>query len=197
MVSFSASIAPQPGDALLIIDVQRDFLAGGALAVPAAETVIAPLNSRIAQFIAARLPVFATRDWHPPDHCSFRTQGGDWPVHCVAGTPGAQFSAVLDLPADIHVISKATQGDADSYSGFAGTDLHQQLQGLGVRRLFAGGLATDYCVRHTVLDALRLGYGVILLLDGMRPVDVRIGDGERAIAAMLAAGASAATAILR
>ena len=193
MVLPTASTPPQAGDALLIIDVQRDFLAGGALAVPAAETVIAPLNSSIAQFIAARLPVFATRDWHPPDHCSFRTQGGDWPVHCVAGTPGAQFSAVLDLPADTQVISKATLGDTDSYSGFSGTNLHQQLQRLGVRRLFVGGLATDYCVRHTVLDARRLGYGVILLLDAMRPVDVRIGDGERAIAAMLAAAASTAS----
>ena len=122
------------------------------------------------------VPVFATRDWHPPDHCSFRAQGGDWPEHCVAGTPGAQFSAVLDLPADTQVISKATLGDTDSYSGFSGTDLHQQLQRLGVRRLFVGGLATDYCVRHTVLDARRLGYGVILLLGAMRPVDVRIGD---------------------
>ena len=193
MVSLTTSISPQPTDALLIIDVQRDFLAGGALAVPAAETVIAPLNAWIAQFVAARLPVFATRDWHPPDHCSFRAQGGDWPVHCVAGTPGAQFPAVLDLPATTQVISKDTQSDADSYSGFAATDLNQQLQRLGVRRLFVGGLATDYCVRHTVLDALRLGYGVILLLDGMRPVDLRIGDGERAIAAMLAAGASSAT----
>ena len=193
MVLPTVSTPPQAGDALLIIDVQRDFLAGGALAVPAAETVIAPLNSRIAQFIAARLPVFATRDWHPPDHCSFRAQGGDWPEHCVAGTLGAQFSAVLDLPADTQVISKATLGDTDSYSGFSGTDLHQQLQRLGVRRLFVGGLATDYCVRHTVLDARRLGYGVILLLDAMRPVDVRIGDGERAIAAMLAAGATTAS----
>lgn len=199
MILFTANIAPQAGDALLIIDVQRDFLAGGALAIPAAETVITPLNACIAQFTAARLPVFATRDWHPPDHCSFHAQGGAWPAHCIAGTTGAQFPAVLDLPAATHVVSKATWSNANTYSGFANTDLRQQLQHHAVRRLFVGGLATDYCVLYTVHDALRLGnrLGVVLLLDCLRPIDVRNGDGERAIAAMLAAGASAATATQR
>ena len=197
MILFTGNIAPQAGDALLIINVQRDFLAGGALPIPAAETVIAPLNTCIAQFAAANLPVFATREWHPPDHCSFRAQGGAWPANCVAGSAGAQFPAVLELPAATHVVSKAMRSDVNTYSDFANTDLHQQLQRLGVCRLMVGGLATDYSVLYTVRDALRLGYGVMLLLDCLRPVDVRIGDGERAIAAMLAAGASVATATQR
>jgi nicotinamidase/pyrazinamidase len=184
----------QPGDALVIVDVQCDFLPGGSLAVPAGDAVVAPLNAWIARFAAAGLPVFATRDWHPPDHCSFRApggQGGTWPPHCVAGTPGARFAAGLALPTTARVVSKATRQEADAYSGFAGTDLHRQLQHLGVRRLFVGGLATDYCVLNTVQDALRLGYGVVLLADCIRAVDVQPGDGERAIAAMVAAGAIA------
>ena len=141
--------------------------------------------------VAFPRPVFATRDWHPRDHCSFVAQGGTWPPHCVAGSPGAEFAPGLDLPAGASVIAKATQRDADAYSGFAGTDLDARLRALGVRRLFVGGLATDYCVVNTVQDALRLGYGVVLLLDCIRAVDVAAGDGERAIAAMLAAGAVA------
>jgi nicotinamidase/pyrazinamidase len=135
--------------------------------------------------------LFATRDWHPANHCSFLAQGGEWPEHCVAHTPGAEFAAALVLPSGARVISKATQPESDAYSGFAGTALHEQLQGARVRRLFVGGLATDYCVLNTVQDALRLGYDVELLLDCIRAVDVRPGDGERAIAAMLAAGAVA------
>jgi nicotinamidase/pyrazinamidase len=158
--------------------------------VPAGDAVVAPLSIWIARFAAACLPVLATRDWHPPDHCSFRAQGGIWPPHCVAGTAGAQFAAALALPADAGVISKATRPDADAYSGFAGTDLHDRLQRLGVKRLFVGGLATDYCVLNTVQDGLRLGYAVVLLVDCIRAVDVKPGDGERAIAAMLAAGAA-------
>lgn len=181
----------QPGDALLIVDVQRDFLPGGSLAVPAGDGVVAPLNRWIVRFGAEGLPVFATRDWHPAGHCSFRPQGGTWPPHCVAGTAGAQFAAALALTADAGVISKATRPEADAYSGFAGTDLHQQLQHLGVKRLFVGGLATDYCVLKTVQDALSLGYAVMLLVDCIRAVEVRPGDGERAIAAMVAAGAVA------
>lgn len=190
-MSLSVDIRLQPGDALLIVDVQRDFLPGGSLAVPAGDAVIAPLNEWIGRCADASLPVYATRDWHPPDHCSFRTQGGMWPPHCVAGTPGAVFAAALTLPATAQVVSKATQREADAYSGFAGTGLHEQLQGARVRRLFVGGLATDYCVLNTVQDALRLGYGVELLLDCIRAVEVRPGDGERAIAAMIAAGAVA------
>lgn len=180
----------QAGDALLIVDVQNDFLPGGSLAVPDGGAVLEPLNRWIARFTTAGLPVVATRDWHTPDHCSFAAQGGPWPPHCVAGSDGARFPAALKLPADTPVISKATQQGADAYSGFDGTDLDAYFTGLAVRRLFIGGLATDVCVLNTVRDALALGYAVELLLDGMRAVDVQPGDGERAIAAMIAAGAA-------
>lgn len=182
----------QPGDALLIIDVQVDFLPGGSLAVPNGDTVIAPLNEWIARFTDAALPIVATFDWHPADHCSFREQGGSWPPHCVMGSPGASFAANLALPAGAHRVAKATQRDTDAYSGFSGTDLDARLRGVAVRRIFAGGLATDYCVLQTVLDALRLGYQVVLLRDAIRAVDVHPGDGERAVAAMIAAGAAVA-----
>lgn len=180
---------PRAGDALVIVDVQNDFLPGGCLAVPAGDAVVAPLNGWIARFGAAGLPVVATRDWHPPDHCSFVAQGGPWPPHCVAGTPGAAFAAALALPDDVLLIAKATTREIDAYSGFAGTDLHARLQDFRVARLFVGGLATDYCVLNTVLDARRLGYTVLLLGDGIRAVDLHPGDGTRAIAAMREAGA--------
>jgi nicotinamidase/pyrazinamidase len=182
---------PTAGDALLVVDVQCDFLPGGALAVPGGDAVVAPLAAWARRFAAAGRPVFATRDWHPRDHCSFVEQGGTWPPHCVAGSSGAGFAPGLDLPESASIVAKATRCDADAYSGFAGTDLDARLRALGVRRLFVGGLATDYCVVNTVQDALRLGYGVVLLLDCIRAVDVAAGDGERAITAMLAAGAVA------
>ena len=178
------------GDALLIIDVQADFLPGGSLAVANGDAVVPPLNKWIARFAAAGRPIFATQDWHPADHCSFRDQGGSWPPHCVAGTSGAALADALALPADAVRVSKATQKDADAYSGFSGTQLDRHLRQAAIRRLFVGGLATDYCVRQSVLDALRLGYEVILLRDAVRAVDLRPGDGERAVAAMLDAGAS-------
>lgn len=179
----------QQDDALLIVDVQNDFLPGGALGVPEGDAVVAPLNAQIARFTAAGLPIFATRDWHPADHCSFQPQGGPWPIHCVAETAGAQFAATLQLPPDAAVISKAALSDADAYSGFAGTDLHAHLQAAGVRRLFVGGLATDYCVLNSVLDARQLGYNVLLLTNAMRAVNVQADDGARAMVQMLAAGA--------
>ena len=182
---------PQQGDALLIVDVQNDFLPGGRLAVPAGDQVVAPLNDWIARFASAGLPVFATRDWHPADHCSFQPQGGPWPPHCIAGTEGAEFAEGLRLPAGSTIISKATRVDADAYSGFAGTDLQQRLMESGVQQLFVGGLATDYCVLNSVRDALRLGYDVRLLMAGIRAVNVKPGDGAEAIAGMIAAGAVA------
>ena len=177
------------GDALLTVDVQNDFLPGGRLAVAHGDEVVPALNRYIALFEAAKLPVYATRDWHPSAHCSFRAQGGTWPPHCVAHTQGAQFAAELLLPASTIVISKAVGVNEDAYSGFQGTDLDERLRKAGVRRLFVGGLATDYCVRDTVRDALRSGYAVVLLTDAIRAVYVSPGDGSRAEQEMAELGA--------
>ena len=177
------------GDALIVVDVQNDFLPGGSLAVPDGDAVIAVLNDYLARFGAAGAPVVATRDWHPAEHCSFVQQGGIWPPHCVAGTRGADFAARLALPDTAIVVSKATKPSKDAYSGFQDTGLAAQLRDLGVSRVFVGGLATDYCVLNTVRDAIAEGFEVVLIEDAVRAVDVNEGDGARAIAEMRALGA--------
>ena len=179
-----------PGDALVVVDVQNDFLPGGSLAVPDGDEVVPVLNQYIAVFELKGLPIFATRDWHPPNHCSFQPYGGPWPPHCVQGTPGAAFAPALELPASTVLITlKGTQPEKDAYSGFDGTDLDSRLRAQGVGRLFVGGLATDYCVLCTVEDGLKIGYAVVLLQDAIRAVNVRPGDGERAEAEMIRLGA--------
>ena len=175
-----AKIALQKSDALIIVDVQKDFLPGGALAVPRGDEVVPVLNSYITLFEEQGLPIIATRDWHPPNHCSFAAQGGLWPSHCVVGTPGARFAPSLALPRDIMVISKDTEKQQNTYSGFEGADLAEYLQSLGSQRLFIGGLATDYCVLNTVRDALELDFAVCLLTDAIRAVNVKPDDGPRA-----------------
>jgi nicotinamidase/pyrazinamidase len=177
------------GDALIVTDVQNDFLPGGSLAVEGGEQVIGPLNACIALFTEKGLPIFATRDWHPPDHCSFVEQGGPWPPHCVAESPGAAFPADLAISEEAVVISKAQTPEKEAYSSFEGTDLHQRLANLGVKRLFIGGLTTDYCVLTSVLDALKLGYEAYLLTDAIRAVNAHPGDGEQALERMRTAGA--------
>jgi nicotinamidase/pyrazinamidase len=179
----------QPGDVLLVTDIQNDFLPGGSLAVAGGDEVVPLLNRYIAAFQAQGLPVYATRDWHPPGHCSFHAQGGPWPIHCVAGTHGAAFAATLVLPPDTTVISKATLQDQEAYSSFQGTDLASRLRAAGIRRLFIGGLTTDYCVLNTVRDARQLGYEVFVLADAIRAVDVQPGDGQRAEEEMTRLGA--------
>lgn len=185
--------APQSGDALLLVDVQNDFLPGGALAVPDGDAVIPVLNRYVAAARAKNTPIYASRDWHPRDHCSFKAQGGIWPPHCVAGTAGAEFAPALDLPPKTGVVSKAAAREADAYSAFEGTTLAEELRRKGVKRLLIGGLATDYCVLNSVRDALKHGFQVLLLTDGMRAVNVKPHDGDEAQAEMMRLGARPVT----
>lgn len=184
---------PRQGDALLIVDAQNDFLPGGSLAVVGGDEVVPVLNRYVDIFVSLHLPVLATRDWHPAHHCSFRAQGGPWPVHCVAGTHGAQFSPALRLPQTVTIISKATVLEYDAYSSFLGTDLDRKLRDAGIRRLFIGGLTTDYCILNSTRDALRLNYQVFVLLDAIRAVNLQSGDGQRALDEMIALGAQCIT----
>jgi nicotinamidase/pyrazinamidase len=163
-------------DALLVVDVQRDFLPGGALAVPRGDEIVPPLAACIHLFVEHGLPVVASRDWHPSDHCSFRSAGGPWPPHCIAGSRGAELDPALRLPPRARIVDKAQSADRDAYSAFDGTDLDAWLKGMGVRRVFMGGLATEYCVLSTARDARRLGYDVVLLSDAIRPIDAASGD---------------------
>jgi nicotinamidase/pyrazinamidase len=174
--------------ALIVVDVQNDFCPGGALAVERGDEVVAPLNRLIEEFLAHGEPVYKSRDWHPPQTRHFTAYGGTWPVHCVRGTRGAEFHEdLLDDPR-VRVVSKGL-GDEDNYSAFDGTTLAEELRGQGVREVWVGGLATDYCVKNTVLDALRAGFRVRALSDAMRAVNLQPGDDERALAEMRAAGA--------
>ncbi|HZP42161.1 MAG TPA: isochorismatase family protein [Candidatus Binatia bacterium] len=186
----TAPIRIGAGDVLVVTDVQRDFLPGGALAVPRGDEVIPALNRYLADWRARGLPVVLTRDWHPPDHRSFRERGGPWPPHCIAGTPGAAFDPRLDAPPSAAVVSKATDRDREAYSAFQGTDLEARLRAAGARRLFIGGLATEYCVRETARDALARGFEVLVLADAIRAIDVAPGDGRRAEEEMARLGAT-------
>ena len=179
--------------ALVVIDVQRDFCPGGALAVKFGDQVVPRLNRVIAAFEKAGFPLFFTRDWHPSDHVSFHKSGGPWPPHCVQGSPGAGFHPDLLVPEKAVIISKGDEPAKEAYSGFQGTDLEARLKELGVEEVFIGGLATDYCVKETALDALRAGFAVDLLKDCVRPVDVAPGDGAKALEEMRMAGARLTT----
>lgn len=186
------------GDALLIVDVQNDFCPGGSLAVPEGDRVVPVLNSYIQAFRERDLPVYASRDWHPAETSHFMVGGGPWPPHCVAGTEGAELHPDLSLPPGATVMSKGTDPTDDGYSAFEaesddGHGLAESLRGQGVDRLFIGGLATDYCVRATVLDAARAGFRPVLLLDAVRGIDVQEGDQAAALDEMLRAGARTAT----
>lgn len=174
--------------ALLVIDVQNDFCPGGALPVAEGDQVVAPLNKLIEEFLERGEPVFKSRDWHPAQTKHFAAYGGTWPEHCVQNTRGAEFHP--DLIDDMHIrtVSKGL-GDTDCYSAFDETDLALQLRRLGVEEVWVGGLATDYCVKSTVLDARKEGFRVKALENAMRAVEVNPGDGARALAEMKKAGA--------
>ena len=184
------SVTLQPHDALLIVDVQRDFLPGGRLGVRCGDEVVPVLNRYLELARRHGLPVYATRDWHPANPCSFEAQGGPWPQHCVADSEGARFAPGLRLPEIAIVVDKATRPAEEAYSAFGGTGLAQRLRGAGVKRVLVGGLATDYCVLASVRDALEAGFQVLALKDAMRAVELKPGDGQRALAGMEAAGAS-------
>ena len=174
--------------ALIVVDVQNDFCPGGTLAVPHGDEVIAPLNKLIDEFLDRGDPVYKSRDWHPRSTRHFAAYGGTWPVHCVQNTKGAQFHPALRDDPRIKIVSKGL-GETDGYSAFDETDLGSQLHNAGVQELIVGGLATDYCVKNTVLDALGQGFKVKAVEDAMRPVELQPGDGERAIEEMRASGA--------
>ena len=176
-------------DALIVVDVQRDFCLGGALPVPEGDRVVPPIN----RILGLGWLTLATRDWHPQDHCSFKAQGGIWPVHCVAGTVGAAFHPDLDAKKIRQIISKATTKESEAYSGFQGTDLSALLRGQATRRVFVCGLATDYCVKATALDARGAGLDVIVLEDAIRGVEVHPGDCSKAVQEMRTAGIGFAT----
>ena len=174
--------------ALIVVDVQNDFCPGGTLAVPHGDEVIEPLNKLIDEFLERGAPVYKSRDWHPATTKHFAAYGGTWPVHCVQNTRGAEFHPDLRDDPRITVISKGL-GDTDCYSAFDETDLATQLRNQNVEEVIIGGLATDYCVKNTVLDALKHCFKVKAVENAMRPVELQPGDGERAIAEMRDAGA--------
>ncbi len=199
----------QPGDAgsattmnlksaLLVVDVQLDFCPGGTLAVPEGDIIIPVLNKYIKLFSGRGLPVFASRDWHARQTKHFQEFGGTWPEHCVQGTKGAQFHPVLTLPTGSIILSKGMASGEDSYSAFQADDEHQTgfdrlLRQRSIASLFIGGLATDYCVKWTVLDALKFGYKATLLLDAMKAVNIKPGDAETALDEMIRLGARKTT----
>jgi nicotinamidase/pyrazinamidase len=171
-------------DALVCIDVQNDFCEGGALAVAGGDRVAHVLDAA-----AGRFPlVVATRDWHPPDHGSF----GRWPAHCVAGTPGAELHPPLDRRDVDLLVDKGTDRETEGYSAFEGTDLAERLRERGVDRLVVGGIATDYCVLHSVIDARAAGFDVVVARDAVAGIDAEPGDVDRALQRMRAAGATVA-----
>jgi len=176
-----------PTDALLVVDVQRDFCPGGALEVPEGDRVVESLNRWSQEAADAKALVVASRDWHPAGHVSFQQRGGPWPPHCVQGSEGAALHPNLDLPPDRILISKGHEPDRDAYSAFDGTGLASLLEERGVKRVFVGGLALDVCVRATALEALELGLETHVLVDGSRPIDPA--EGRKALEELEARGA--------
>lgn len=188
------SVVPQKGDALLMVDLQSCFLPGGSLGVTGGDRIILPLNRIAGLFAARKLPVFLSRDWHPSDHISFRDRGGPWPSHCVRNTEGADFSSALKIPPGAIVFSKGTDSNREEYSAWqarseAGHLLSEFVRDMGIKRIFIGGLTTEYCVLSTAKDARASGYEIYVLKDAVVAVNARPGDADRALAEMAASGA--------
>jgi nicotinamidase/pyrazinamidase len=187
----------QSKDALVIVDPQIDFCPGGALPVVDGDKIMPVLNQYIGKLTRAGVPIFATRDWHPEKTSHFNTGGGLWPPHCIQGSKGAQFHPDLKLPLEAIIVSAGMGSDEDGYSGFLGRDdsgarLADLLRQRRVERIFVGGLATDYCVKHTVIDGLKQGFKVVLLADAVRGVNLRPDDSKQAIEEMVRSGAEVA-----
>jgi len=181
LVIILAKIKILPIDALIIVDMQNDFMPGGALPVPNALTIISAINKYIELFEKSNALIVATRDWHPPNHISFNTRGGPWPPHCIQNTWGAEFHKDLKLPRNTIVISKAFKEDKEAYSGFEDTELDNTLKSRNIKRLFIAGVATEYCVKATAEDGVKLGYQVFLLEDAIKGIDSPPGSEEKAI----------------
>ena len=183
------------GDALLLVDPQNDFCPGGSLPVPDGDAVMPVLNAWAAAAEAAGIPIFVSRDWHPPRTTHFKEFGGVWPPHCIQGTRGAEFHPDLRLPPSATIVSKGMGETEDAYSAFQARDdqgrpLATLLRERGVRHLYVMGLATDYCVKASALGGLEDGFRVSVVADGMRAVNLQPTDGEQAVEAMRAAGAT-------
>ena len=186
------------GAALLLVDVQNDFCPGGSLAVVQGDAVVPVLNAYLRRFAEAERPAFASRDWHPQVTHHFAAYGGAWPPHCVQGTHGAEFHPELELTPSVQIASKGAGADEDAYSAFqarleAGESFGAALRDAGIRHLYVGGLATDYCVRSTVLDALQLGFAATVLLDAVRGVNLTPHAAEEALQELVATGAGVTT----
>ncbi len=186
--------------ALLIVDVQNDFCPGGSLAVPQGDKIIPALNKYIKIFSREKLPIFASADWHPVKTSHFKDFGGAWPLHCIQNTKGAAFHPKLKLPKGAILLYKGMDSDKDSYSVFQAEDergmgFAKLLMMLGIKEISIGGLATDYCVRASVLDALRHGFKVRLLTDAIKGVNLKASDSQKAIAEMVKAGAKKTTLV--
>lgn len=178
------TLKPQTGDALLIVDIQNDFLPGGSMPAANGDAIVPVMNRYIALFESAALPIFTTRCWHPADHRSFQAQGGPLPTHCIVWSEGAEFARQLKLPGidEVVVISKGTDANTHASSGFDGTDLEEHLRKQEVQRLFVGGLTTEHAIFDTVKDAHDRGFAVLLLEDATRPLNAD--EAQRALAQM-------------
>lgn len=171
-------------DVLIVVDVQNDFLPGGALGVPGGDAVLQPINAVMPLFSY----VVASRDWHPREHPHFEEYGGPWPYHCLQHTDGARFAADLSVDAIDFIVSKGTDAGSHGYDAFDGTGLHEHLRDRGARHIFVCGLATDYCVRATALASVRHGFETFVIRDAIAAVNVRAHDGANALSEMAAHG---------
>jgi nicotinamidase/pyrazinamidase len=171
--------ALKQGDALLIVDVQKDFCLGGALPIAEGDVVVPVLNRWIATAVAKGVPVYASRDWHPIRHISFEERGGPWPPHCIQDSDGARFHPDLELPDSAVKVTKGVRFDQDQNSAFDQTGLAKLLREEGIRRLWVGGLAEDVCVLATVLDGLKAGFEVVVIQAATRPVTPQGGEKAR------------------